>query len=95
MRLTKPTVTVLEAMYNGGSAREYHGYELAKQLKSHQSAYAIFRKLEALEVVASRWDEVDGRRRRYYQLTGMGIDYCRDLFANPNRVSDQMNWSVS
>jgi DNA-binding PadR family transcriptional regulator len=76
-------MTVLRAMFNGGASREYHGYELAKQLRSHQSAYAIFRKLEALDLVTSRWEEVDGRRRRYYKLTGDGIDYCLHLFDNP------------
>ena len=73
-------MTVLRAMFDGGASREFHGYELAKQLKSHQAAYAIFRKLEAHGLVSSRWDEVDGRRRRYYRLTGDGIDYCLHLF---------------
>jgi len=94
LRKTRPTMTVLHAMFNGGAAREYHGYELAKQLKSHQSAYAIFRKLETHGFVASRWEEVDGRRRRYYRLTGTGIDYCRDLFAEAN-LGGQANWSFS
>lgn len=95
LRKTASTVTVLRAMFNGGAAREYHGYELAKQLKSHQSAYAIFRKLEAHALVSSRWEEVDGRRRRYYRLTGSGIDYCRHLFADPRLAGGSASWSLS
>lgn len=72
-------MTVLRVMFDGGAANEFHGYELAKHLKSHQSAYAIFRKLEGHGLVSSRWTEVDGRRRRYYRLTGKGIDFCREL----------------
>jgi len=95
MRKTASTMTVLRAMFNGGAAREYHGYELAKQLKSHQSAYAIFRKLEAHGLVTSRWEEVDGRRRRYYRLTGSGIDYCRHLFADTNVAAGKPTWSIT
>jgi DNA-binding PadR family transcriptional regulator len=61
-------------------SEERHGYDLAKKLRSHQSAYAIFRKLEGLGLVSSRWDEVDGHRRRYYRLTGPGADLCREVF---------------
>ena len=87
-------MTVLRAMFDGGAAREYHGYELAKQLKSHQSAYAIFRKLEKLDLVTSRWEEVEGRRRRYYRLSGLGIDYCRHLFPEPGE-SGTPAWSMT
>lgn len=73
-------MTVMEAMWAGGAGNEYHGYELAKQLRSHQSAYAIFRKLENLGLVESRWAEFEGRRRRYYKLTGLGHRWCQREF---------------
>lgn len=82
IRKTGPTLKVLSVMFDNGANQEYHGYELAKQLRSHQSAYAIFRKLEGHGLVVSRWEDVDGRRRRYYKLTGRGIDYCLHIFSD-------------
>lgn len=82
IRNTGPTLKVLRTMFEGGANQEYYGYELAKQLRSHQSAYAIFRKLEDHGLVVSRWEDVEGRRRRYYRLTGEGVDYCLHLFSN-------------
>ena len=95
LRKTGPTMTVLRAMFNGGAAREFHGYELAKQLRSHQSAYAVFRKLEKLDLVTSWWDDTESSypRRRYYRLTGLGIDYCRHLFAGEADTGQAPAWS--
>ncbi len=88
-------MTVLAAMFNDGASQEFHGYELAKQLRSHQSAYAVFRKLEKLDLVTSRWedDTETGRRRRYYQLTGLGIDYCRYLRKSDAAFAAAAAWS--
>ena len=84
-------MTVLSVLFTAPS-EPWHGYKLAKQLKSHQSAYAIFRKLEAHGLVESWWEDVEGRRRRYYKLTGPGIDYCRDLFWSPGDASGDFRW---
>jgi len=92
LRRTGPTLTVLRAMWDGGASREFHGYELAKRLRSHQSAYAIFRRLEALGLVESRWEEVDGRRRRYYRLTGDGLAQCGEMFNEADLVGDRIGW---
>ena len=40
LRKTGPTMAVLRAMFDGGPGREYHGYELAKQVSSHQAVYS-------------------------------------------------------
>ena len=88
IRKTAPTMTVLRTMYQAGASREFHGYELAKKLRSHQSAYAIFRKLESHGLVSSRWAEVSGRRRRYYRLTGLGIDFCREMLTLPDTAGN-------
>lgn len=90
-RRTGPTMTVLYELWAAPTV-ERHGYDLAKKLRSHQSAYAVFRKLEALGLVVARWDEVDGRRRRYYKLTGPGIDLCRDLFRDSDASAGRLAW---
>jgi DNA-binding PadR family transcriptional regulator len=94
LRKTGPTLTVLRVLYTA-PAEKHHGYELAKHLRSHQSAYAIFRKLEAHGLVTSWWEEVEGRRRRYYRLTGNGIDYCRSLFPSPGHAANGCTLTVT
>ncbi len=77
IRRTEPTMTALRALHNNGTPKEYHGYDLAKQLHSHQTAYAILRNLEAHGLVAARWGEANGRARKYYKLTSDGLDYAK------------------
>jgi PadR family transcriptional regulator, regulatory protein PadR len=58
-----------------------HGYAIAERLRARSSGtfdlpegtlYPALHRLEAAGLLASRWSEVNGRRRRVYQLTRKG-----------------------
>ena len=58
-----------------------HGYAIAETLRARSDGafdlaegtlYPALHRLERNELVASRWSEVNGRRRRVYQLTQKG-----------------------
>lgn len=58
-----------------------HGYAIAETLRTHSNGafdlaegtlYPALHRLERAGLLASRWSEVGGRRRRVYQLTQKG-----------------------
>jgi DNA-binding PadR family transcriptional regulator len=58
-----------------------HGYAIAEALRARSKGafdlpegtlYPALHRLERAGLVASRWSEVNGRRRRVYQLTAKG-----------------------
>ena len=58
-----------------------HGYAIAERLRARSGGafdlaegtlYPALHRLERAELLASRWSEVNGRRRRVYQLTRAG-----------------------
>lgn len=90
-RLTRATRIVLRGLFDA-SPDEVYGYELAKSLASHQSAYAILRKLERAGMTTSRQQIVEGRARRYYRLTALGVQTCTELFSTASRVNRPLVW---
>jgi DNA-binding PadR family transcriptional regulator len=61
--------------------RPAHGYAIISALREQSegafdlpegTVYPALHRLEEAGLVASRWGEVGGRRRRVYQLTGAG-----------------------
>src|SRR6059036_1819516 len=62
-------------------ARPTHGYAIAETLRARSDGafdlpegtlYPALHRLERAGLMASRWSEVNGRRRRVYQLTSKG-----------------------
>ena len=58
-----------------------HGYAIAEKLRTRSDGafdlpegtlYPALHRLERAGLLASRWSEVNGRRRRVYQLTAKG-----------------------
>lgn len=58
-----------------------HGYAIMQELRRKSrgqldvatgSIYPALRALEGRDLVASRWETVDGRRRRVYEITSPG-----------------------
>jgi DNA-binding PadR family transcriptional regulator len=58
-----------------------HGYAIAERLRARSDGtfdlpegtlYPALHRLEHASLLASRWSEVNGRRRRVYQLTAKG-----------------------
>jgi DNA-binding PadR family transcriptional regulator len=69
---------LLLAALQAGAA---HGYAIAETLRARSSGtfdlpegtlYPALHRLERGELLSSRWSEVNGRRRRVYQLTRAG-----------------------
>lgn len=69
---------LLLASLQGGAA---HGYELMQRLYQRSNGafdlpegtiYPVLRRLEAEGHVSSRWEDVQGRKRRVYTLTARG-----------------------
>ncbi len=58
--------------------RERYGYDLKKRLRDlglaidEGTLYPLLRRLESQGLLASRWLEKDGRKRRYYQMSEVG-----------------------
>jgi DNA-binding PadR family transcriptional regulator len=78
--MTAPLERVLRAFLDDPTARRY-GYDLMKAagLKSG-TLYPMLGRLEDDELVTSAWEtpQHDGQRpRKYYQLTGEGIQVAR------------------
>lgn len=62
-------------------AEPAHGYAIAEKLRARSDGafdlpegtlYPALHRLERASLLASRWSEVNGRRRRVYQLTAKG-----------------------
>ncbi|HKC12388.1 MAG TPA: helix-turn-helix transcriptional regulator [Vicinamibacteria bacterium] len=59
-----------------------HGYGVVERLRDHSgdafalaegTIYPALHRLESSGVLTSRWSEIEGRRRRVYELTARGI----------------------
>ncbi|MCW1930689.1 MAG: PadR family transcriptional regulator [Candidatus Kerfeldbacteria bacterium] len=64
-----------------------YGYEIAKRIKKRSSdvfdmgegtLYPVLHKLEESGLLESSWQEMDGRKRKYYQLTRAGKKLLRE-----------------
>ena len=68
-------VCVLAAIKNEDS----YGYKIIKDMKpyielSESTLYTILKRLEAAQMLTVRTVEHDGRLRKYYHITGAGIE---------------------
>lgn len=68
-------VCVLAAIKNEDS----YGYQIIKDMKpyveiSESTLYPILRRLEAAELLAVRTAEYNGRLRKYYHITSLGLN---------------------
>lgn len=66
-----------------------HGYAISRRLRSavdtdlpEGTVYPVLHRLERTGLVRSRWADVDGRRRRVYELTGAGAAAVADQAAS-------------
>lgn len=67
--------------------KEMYGYELTRELEQRSEGifalkegtlYPILHMLEAEGGVEAYWQETDGRRRKYYRITGAGRQTLQD-----------------
>ena len=73
-------VCVLAAIKNGDS----YGYQIIKDLKpcvalSESTLYTILKRLEAAQMLTVRSAEHDGRLRKYYHITPLGLRRIEDF----------------
>ncbi|MBI2410983.1 MAG: PadR family transcriptional regulator [Candidatus Kerfeldbacteria bacterium] len=81
-----------------------YGYEIAKRIKQlsnelfmmgEGTLYPILHKLEAQHWVESYWQEVDGRKRKYYTLTKQGKKALQEKREEWNEFSAAVNTILS
>jgi DNA-binding PadR family transcriptional regulator len=76
------------------------GYRVTVRLKADVpdgTVYPILHRLERHGLVRSAWRDVDGCRRRLYELTGAGATAVERLAAAPRaavRSVPRLRWSV-
>lgn len=92
---TTPTLvlSVLEA-------KDLYGYKIIKELEirsenafemSEGTLYPILHALEKEKLLSSYWDEVDGRRRKYYHITKKGLSQLQEKKAEWKSYSTSVN----
>ena len=80
-------VCVLTAIKNEDS----YGYQMIKELKpyveiSESTLYPILRRLEAAELLTVRTAEHDGRLRKYYRITPLGVARIEEFKEDWNEI---------
>lgn len=73
-------VCVLAAIKNGDS----YGYQILKDMKpylalSESTLYTILKRLELSEMLTVRTSEHGGRLRKYYHITGAGLERLEEF----------------
>lgn len=92
---TTPTLvlSVLEA-------KDLYGYKIIKELEirsenafemSEGTLYPILHALEKEKLLSSYWDEVDGRRRKYYHITKKGLSQLQEKKSEWKSYSTSVN----
>lgn len=81
-----------------------YGYQIAKNIKQlsedvfsmgEGTLYPVLHKLEQLGLVDAYWQEVDGRRRKYYAITHKGKTALEEKTAEWNTFSKAVNAIVT
>lgn len=80
--------------------RAMYGYEISQQLDQRSSGYfemkegllyPALHKMQQKGWLASEWRNVDGRRRKYYRLTGLGKEMLEEQAVEWKRFLEQFN----
>ena len=79
---------VLAAIRN----KDSYGYQIIKDLKpytelSESTLYTILKRLESAGMLTVRSAEHNGRLRKYYRITGGGLDRLREFREEWNEIS--------
>lgn len=80
-----------------------YGYQIIKELKTKSenvfelqegTLYPILHKLEEKQWISSYWDEVAGKKRKYYSITKGGKKYLQEKKEEWKTFSDGINQVV-
>jgi PadR family transcriptional regulator, regulatory protein PadR len=97
-RVTEPTLDVLEVLLQAHSdARDVHGWEIKKAVhRSGPTVYGVIDRLEDAGLIEGYWEEQTPHdrtpRRRYYHLTGMGVETATSLLAQRRPQLRARSW---
>ncbi len=86
-------VCVLAAIKDDDS----YGYQIIKDIKpyveiSESTLYPILRRLEAANLLTVRTAEHNGRLRKYYHITALGLKRIEDFKCEWNEIIDIYNY---
>lgn len=85
-------LAVLQATEN-----EHYGYSLRKFLLSkgldidEGTLYPLLRRLEQYSLLKSEWREVEGRKRRFYQISALGKEIRQALILEWRGLDEGLN----
>ena len=78
-----------------------YGYQISRELERRSQGYFVFkegtlypalRRLEKKGLVSSKWEDLpNGRRRRYYYITGQGLNFLKHKKAEWQGFSSAVN----
>ena len=80
--------------------KDLYGYRIIRELEvrsenafemSEGTLYPILHALEKEKLLESYWNEVDGRRRKYYHITKKGLNQLSDKKAEWRSFSSSVN----
>ncbi|WP_424533657.1 PadR family transcriptional regulator [Sphaerisporangium viridialbum] len=92
-RITQPTLDVLEVLLRAYDENtQIHGWAIMKQVKrAGPTVYNVLDRLEDAHLIKGEWEEVapdaNRPRRRFYELTGVGVPAARALLAERRPVA--------
>lgn len=98
--MTIPTQRVLRAMLEDSNAERY-GLEIADLAGlATGTVHPILARLEGVGWLESRWEGIDPRTegraaRRYYRLTGSGVEQARHALARAYRPPSRRSFAPS
>jgi PadR family transcriptional regulator PadR len=78
-------------------AEDSYGYQMIKNIKpyieiSESTLYPILRRLEAANLLTVRTAEHNGRLRKYYHITNLGLKRIEDFKTEWNEIIEIFNF---
>lgn len=80
-----------------------YGYEIAKKIKTlsrevfqlgEGTLYPLLHKMEKGRLLDAYWQERNGRKRKYYEITRKGLEFLRERTGEWSRFSQAMKQVV-
>lgn len=81
-----------------------YGYEIAKQIRERSQSilqlgegtlYPVLHKLEAAKLLTSYWEQVGGRKRKYYRITRRGHGVLSDKVSEWQTFTAAVNATIA
>jgi len=82
------------------ATKESYGYEIIKSVKELSkdeitwkdgTLYPVLKKLCESKLIESEWKSIDGRKRKYYKITKLGLDTLEEEKSQWKVVNNTLN----